>query len=577
MRTPRDSQAPAPRRRTGATASTAAEITPARMSFDDCAREAEASRRRLERRMRLERRAKPSRRDAYKAGEVNRLVADWVTSIIHPDDEMRWSLRRMRSRSRDLARNNPYARHFLNMVAVNVVGPHGFQHQAEVRNNDGRLARGINDRIEAGWSEWCEDVTVGTRLSLPEFMRQSIKGTGRDGEGLVRMWRGFEGNRFRFGLEAVDPDQLDEQYSRPGTSNLPEIRLGVEVNGRGRPTAYHVWNRPEHVIGGDYRPRERERLPADEILHLYDQERANQTRGLIWFLAVAVNLKMLDGYTEAELVAARTAAAKQGWFVKKGDPTAGEAVTPDANNRVALEANPGLMDFAPDGYEFEPWTPEHPTTAFAAFVKSKLREVATGVSVSYNALASDLEGVNYSSMRSGLLLEREMWRTMQRWWMSAFLHRVYKEWLNSALLSGALVLDSRDARKFEAVTFTPRGWPWVDPTKEVDAGVKGIQTGLDCRTDILAEQGRSFEYVLSRLAEEQELADEYGVDISGPKPTAAPPADQKKKDDDETDEDEDDDRGVRAADERLDTRTRSDRVAALLAARNGNRNGNGKH
>jgi len=506
------------------------------MSYEDCAREAKAAERRRLRRESAERRAAGTgRRDTYKAGEVNRLVADWVATILHPDDEMRFSMRRIRGRARDLRRNNPYTRHFLNMLAVNVVGPTGFQHQARVRNNDGQLNRFTNNQIEEGWAEWCDDVTIGQPLSLNAFQRQSIKGVGCDGERFVRIWRGHEANRFGLALEAVNADMLDETYNVPKSDDANEIRMGVEVNGFGRPVAYHFWNKPEKILGTDFSPRERKRVPADEVIHLYDQDEANQTRGITWLLAVAVNLKMLDGYTEAELVAARTAAAKQGWFVKKGDtPQAGEGLTPDENNRVALEANPGLMDFAPDGYEFQSWTPEHPTGAFADFVKSKVREIATGVSVSYNALASDLENVNYSSLRSGLLLERDMWRMLQQWWIGMFLRRVYREWLNSALLTGALSLGPRTASKFVACKWTPRGWPWVDPEKDVNAAIAGIQSGLDSRTDTLAEQGRDFESILERLAEEEEMAAEYGVKISGP-PVAAAPAnksggDQKQND-----------------------------------------------
>jgi len=498
---------------------------PARMSFEECARSADLAQRRTARLLREER-SRPARRETFKAAEVSRLTADWVATIMHPDDEMRWSLRRLRARCGELSRNDPYARHFLNMLAVNVVGPVGPKHQAQVRDNSGDLNRRINDKIEDGWAEWCEECTVDGRLSFAAYTRQTLKGTARDGEGITRLWRGFEKNRFGFALEAIDPDQLDERYNIPrgrDGDEEREVRMGVEVDAFGRPTGYHVWNRPEKIIGMDWMPRERERLPADQIIHLYDQERPNQTRGLPWFLAVAMNLKMLGGYSEAELVAARTAAAKQGWFVKKGDaPTIGEGATPDAENRIAIEANPGLMDFAPDGYTFEAWTPEHPTTAFSAYVKAKLREIATGLSVSYNALNSDLEGVNYSSMRSGMSLEREMWKTIQQWVVGrAFVRRVYVEWLNMALLSGALVLDSRTVSKFSAVKFTPRGWQPVDPEKEMKSNVDAIQTGLDCRTDILAEQGKDYEEVLEKLAEEEKLAADYDVDVSGPKPTAS--------------------------------------------------------
>lgn len=55
-------------------------------------------------------------------------------------------------------------------------------------------------------------------------------------------------------------------------------------------------------------------MPADQIIHLYVSERANQTRGVTWFHPVMTGIKMLDGYTEAELVAARAAGAKMDFF-----------------------------------------------------------------------------------------------------------------------------------------------------------------------------------------------------------------------------------------------------------------------
>jgi len=105
----------------------------------------------------------------------------------------------------------------------------------------------------------------------------------------------------------------------------------------------------------------------------------------------------------------------------------------------------------------------------------------------------------------------------------SFLMPVYEAWLGQAMLAGGLVLDSREIRRFRAVKWTPRGWPWVDPLKDVEAGIQGIQAGLTSRSDLLAEEGRDLEETLERLADEDRLARELGVDISGPKPVGGAP------------------------------------------------------
>jgi capsid protein len=45
------------------------------------------------------------------------------------------------------------------------------------------------------------------------------------------------------------------------------------------------------------------------------------------------------------------------------------------------------------------------------------------------------------------------------------------------------------AEKFEAVSFKPRGWSWVDPTKEVEAYKEAVKAGFTTRADVIAQTG----------------------------------------------------------------------------------------
>jgi lambda family phage portal protein len=496
-------------------------LVPMRMSYEDCARSCAAA---TVRHMRGERRAAKQREQQWtlkdfpaggglggpRGADLSRLTMDWIAWCMSPDDATRGTIRRLRARARDLESNNSWAASYLNLACVNVIGSTGFRHQARVRNNDDSLAAPLNKKIHKGWETWAQAPTLDGKFSLTEFSHQLLRTQRRDGEIFVRLWTGPE---FPFGLalEAIDADLVDETLSlAPAATGGNEIRQGVEVDRYGRPVAYHVFE-DYYKQGGD---RTRVRIPAEEIIHLYRPKRVNQSRGVTELLPAMIALRMLDGYEEAELVAARIAASKMGFFVNKANED-GEAVSADPNAEIFMEANPGQMEKLPMGWEFSAWDPQHPTNAFPAFQKSMLRKVASALGVSYNALCSDLEGVNYSSMRSGLLIERDLWRTLQEWWATAFLQRVYQKWLANALLSGGLRLDSRDPRKYLDVRWGARGWPWVDPLKDNTATVLEVSAGLGTRTAALAEQGEDFEEVIDRLAEEQEYAREMGVDISG--------------------------------------------------------------
>jgi lambda family phage portal protein len=430
---------------------------------------------------------------------------------------MRFGIARIRSRARDLERNSPIAKQYLRMCSVNIIGPNGIKCRPQARLGDASLDRDTNELLAEGWADWSRSVTLDGKMSLNAFSRLAVRGVARDGEGLVRIWRGNEDNPYGIALEGIDPTLLDETLNVPRGTGQNEIRLGVEVDEFSKPVAYHIWNSPQRLTS--IRERKLLRIPADQIRHIYDPEQVNQTRGLPWMLAAMMPIRMLEGYREAEVVAARLGSAKMGFFQRK-DGMDTSAITADGKNALTMDANPGTFHVLPDGYEVSSWQADHPSTAYAAFIKDKLRECAQALGVSYNALASDLEGVNYSSMRSGLLIERDAWRVYQQWWIESFLDPIYREWASAAMLRGFATSGAQGLRlrspeaAYAPVRWSPRGWPWVDPMKDVQATKEAIDYGLASRTQALAEQGLDYEETLEELRTENELADEYEVEVS---------------------------------------------------------------
>jgi len=171
------------------------------------------------------------------------------------------------------------------------------------------------------------------------------------------------------------------------------------------------------------------------------------------------------------------------------------------------------------GTTFVQHDPQHPVTAYGDFVKACLRGIASGMGVSYNSLASDLEGVNYSSIRAGLLEEREEWKNIQTWFIETVVEPVFESWLKMALLSGALKMPNGSAlpaaklEKFNAPDWKPRRWPWVDPLKDMQASVLAVEKGFQSRRHIISEAGDDIEDVFSDDAADKQLAADYGLDF----------------------------------------------------------------
>ena len=264
---------------------------------------------------------KPKRKFKRSSAGANtgRLFADFLTSSASADAEIKNNIRLLRDRSRELARNDPYISRYLNLMVSNVVGKHGIRVSSKSRNDNGSLDLAANQLIERAWKEWSQigNCTINERMTFLDCQKIFVETLFRDGEVLIRKIKNTN-SPFGFQIQFLEADHLDENKNQNADKNGNSIKMGVEVNKYGKPIAYHLFKK--HPFDNTYpRPsQEYIRVPADEIIHAYLPQRAEQTRGVSLIAPVMANMKMLNGYYEAEIVAARVGASKMG-FITSGD------------------------------------------------------------------------------------------------------------------------------------------------------------------------------------------------------------------------------------------------------------------
>lgn len=467
-------------------------------------------------------------RRQFDAAVLDRLTSSWARGTAAIDQELRGQLDRLRDRSRDLAKNNEYAKKFLRMVRNNVAGPEGFALQARAVGANGKLDTADNQAIERAFWRWQRpsNCDVTGRRSFADLTRAVVTALARDGEFLIREVRDPRGaGEFGYQLQLLDVARLDTTYNRAATQGVNAIRMGVEVDSVGRPVYYHILTSPPGVF--DRQPRERERVPAGEIIHQFIPLEEEDSRGTPWMHAAMRRLNDLGGYREAAVIAARVGAAKMGiWETPDGEPPPNDGEQPGAPGSYVTDATPGHFDFAPPGYKLHTYDPAYPHEQFDAFNKATLRGIASALGVAYNGLANDLEGVNFSSIRSGVLEERDEWMVIQNWLTTAFLVRVYEGFLDMALLRSAIRLPSgtplpaTKREKFLEHYWQGRRWQWVDPKKDIEAAGLALDRRLTSPQQIAAQTGRDIEEVLDDWVAFEEMCAARGIRVPS---SAAPP------------------------------------------------------
>ena len=458
------------------------------------------------------------RNSSYDAAKIGRLLADFQGSSGSADAELKGNLRVMRERCREMARNDPYVKRYIQLHKDNVVGPAGIAHQVKAMNvASGQMDVMGNDIVESAWAEFSQmgNCTADGRSSMIDLLNGVITAEARDGEAWVQVLRSPV---FKHGIafNQFEADLIDEQKNQK-LRNGAEIRMGVEVDRFQRPIAY--WMKERHPGDTDFASmtiNDSRRIDAKNVIHIYEQVRPGQTRGEPRLAPALAAIKMLNGHREAELVAARMAASKMGFFTSEsGEDVPADDYENGVGSVPIINAEPGTFHQLPTGVDFKPFNMDHPSTAFGEFQKGILLSIATSMGVSYASLSSDLSGTSYSSVRQGELEQREYYRGQQRYLVDHFLRPAYALWLQHVMEFGYIPIPAVRFQKFYSATeFRPRGWQWVDPLKEINAAVTGMHNGIMSPQDVATQYGNDFEETMKDWQAAQQISESYGQTLA---------------------------------------------------------------
>ncbi len=136
----------------------------------------------------------------------------------------------------------------------------------------------------------------------------------------------------------------------------------------------------------------------------------------------------------------------------------------------------------------------------------------SGMGITYEQLTGDLTGVNYSSIRAGLLEFRRRCEQFQHQVIVFQMCRpIWQRWIEAALLSGVLHASPSDAGLYD-VKWIPPGFAWVDPLKDIKAQIMAVRAGFKSRAEAVSEQGYDAGAIDREIAADNQRADELGLE-----------------------------------------------------------------
>ncbi len=452
----------------------------------------------------------------YQGSNVNNISMDFLGDWRSVDSWLRFDIQRMRSRSRQIEKGNPWGRSFQISLCNNVLGHAGFQYQPNVRRdlNDPNSDpdKGANDIIKAARTLFCKKKNFTSQKILDEQLvdRMLLTRLAFDGEIIVRHIRRFD-NEFGFTNQIINPDYLDHNLNRI-EPNGNMIKMGVELEKDWKfPVAYWFLKRRPNDYFYNYNMYHTNlyyRVPAEEITHLFlANEDSEMTRGWPWIFAVAVNLFRLGRFEEAALVNATIGASKMGFFKKTipdgfvGSP---EELAEDDEGEIIDECSPGQWIELPWNMEPVPFNPNYPDAELDPFTKAMLRSISAGLGTSYMGLTGDVSDANFSNLRAAEDDENEQWMNLQTMFIKGWKMEEYDQFIYRSLMTRKVELPISKVDQFNNPEFIGRRWGYINPLDDMKANELALKLRLTSQTEIIQKSGRNRDDVFAKIKRDEE-------------------------------------------------------------------------
>ncbi len=457
----------------------------------------------------------------YQAGGNGRRLRGWMAPGSGPNSAAVGNTQTLRNRSRQQTRNNGYGHSLISKLVSNIIG-------TGIRPRSMASSKAFQSAAQELWKESSRQMDPEGLLDAYGQQAQAVRTWLDAGESFLRMRsrRPSDGLRVPMQVQVMEPEMCPLHYY--GYNGRNRIRNGIEFDSVGRRVAYYFYKaHPGDATLMSIESSQLTRVPAREVIHLFDPIRPGQIRGVVKMAPVLMKLWDTDKLDDANALRHQIANLWAGFVTNKNDDPSpvpssfGGETDPaddddDGNGSVdPLGLEPGMIQELLEGQGIEFSNPPDPSANYGDLLKGQLRAVAAGGDVPYEVMTGDFTGINDRLARVILNEFRRGIQMMQHHnVIHQMCHRMWAEWwMPKAVQSAVLTAPgfAVNPRQYTKAKHVPHAWPYIHPEQDVNTAIKDRRAGFKTRAAIIAERtGEDVDDVDQGIAAEDTQADELG-------------------------------------------------------------------
>ncbi len=452
---------------------------------------------------------------AWDSAGRGRRAYGWYPTTSHVNAMLAGDVDTIRRRSRDAVRRNPWAKSASEAWVSSAIGK-GIRPKPDTADEEFR------EEIIDAWEDFVEQCDADGTLDFYGQQALIARGAYEAGDGLLRFRprRPSDGLAIPLQLQALEAEMLDAGKTEP-LPNGGMIKAGVEFGPYGKRVAYWLFKTHPGEFMGFRGGGASVRVPADQIIHVFHPLRAGQVRGVPGLATVLGILKEILEVQDAYVMRVKiqnlftsfeTSPDQTSVF---GDGQVEGVPTTDDDDVPMSTLEPGAHQVLPPGHEVQFSDPPSGASDYADFMRAGLHAVAVGAGVTYEQATGDLKGVNFTSIRAGLI---ELRRRVEQYQNNVVIFQmcrpVWRRFFETAVLVGRIVIPELERARMGRLLrarWQPPGFEYVQPEADVKAAVRKIRAGLSSRTREVAKLGVDVELLDREIEADNARAEARGL------------------------------------------------------------------
>jgi lambda family phage portal protein len=439
----------------------------------------------------------------YPAAELGKQRQDWNPAILVDQNILRLEYKRIFARAKRAYDTDPYAKAVVRVLQDQIVG-RGISARARPFDKNMEPIPELALQLNKFWPRFTEECFRPSGQHFYDIQYKFIANCNISGGMFLNFIPSSKGSMLPFAFQQIDQSYLEFSHDNYAIATMPLTCNGVKVDEFGEPQHYFF----QDLVNWTFFD-----MPANNMIHCFEKLHFNQFIGIPWLAPVLTTLWDLAQLQEDKLIASRVQAAIAMWVEETSK-------WPDAGAKNLG----GNIEWAPGKIIKSKIKPEILQAAdsiretFGALIELYLRQVASGMGISYSEMTTDISGATFSSARVIVNDRRRHYKKQQDFVTRVLCKPVYRKFVQWCFLSGLIpgksIIDFRhNAWGYSNAVWVPDKWDWVDPLKDIDAVIAERNAGLSTDEEYCELRSKNREDLYDTLELEKKEREKRGIAV----------------------------------------------------------------